>query len=94
MDALIGQLQESLATVIRETDSRIALPPGSEAALAGLREPLPETGTGAAKTIERLLELCAAAGATPQARDVFTSSSEAVRPRHWPPICSRLRTTR
>jgi glutamate/tyrosine decarboxylase-like PLP-dependent enzyme len=62
MEALIGQLQESLGTVIRETDSRIALPPGSEAALAGLREPLPETGNGAARTIERLLELCAAAG--------------------------------
>jgi glutamate/tyrosine decarboxylase-like PLP-dependent enzyme len=63
MDELIGQLKESLAAVIRETDSRIALPPGSAAALAGLHEPLPETGSGAAKTIERLLELNAAAGA-------------------------------
>jgi glutamate/tyrosine decarboxylase-like PLP-dependent enzyme len=63
MDELIGLLQRSLATVIRETDSRIALPPGAEAALASLREPLPETGSGAANAIERLLELSAAAGA-------------------------------
>jgi glutamate/tyrosine decarboxylase-like PLP-dependent enzyme len=62
VDQLIGQLQTSLATVIRETDSRIALPPGAEAALAGLREPLPETGNGAASAIERLLELSSAAG--------------------------------
>jgi glutamate/tyrosine decarboxylase-like PLP-dependent enzyme len=62
LDALIGQLQGSLATVIRETDQRIALPPGAEAALAGLREPLPKTGCGAAATIERLLELANAAG--------------------------------
>jgi hypothetical protein len=59
MEELIGQLERSLATVIRETDNRIALPPGSEAALAGLHEPLPATGSGAANTIERLLELCA-----------------------------------
>jgi glutamate/tyrosine decarboxylase-like PLP-dependent enzyme len=62
MEELIGQLGRSLATVIRETDNRIALPPGSEAALAGLHEPLPATGSGAANTIERLLELCAEAG--------------------------------
>jgi glutamate/tyrosine decarboxylase-like PLP-dependent enzyme len=62
LDRLIGQLQNWLATVIRETDSRSALPPGSEAALAALREPLPETGSGAANAIERLLEFTAAAG--------------------------------
>lgn len=62
LDRLIGQLQNWLATVIRETDSRIALPPGSEAALAALREPLPESGSGAVNAIERLLEFTAAAG--------------------------------
>ncbi len=62
MDELIGQLQDWLAPVIRETDSRVALPPDAEDALAGLREPLPETGCGAANAIERLLELNATAG--------------------------------
>ena len=62
MAKLIGPLQQSLATVIRETDSRIALPPGSEAALASLRESLPEIGCGAANAMERLIELSAAAG--------------------------------
>lgn len=61
-DELIGQLQAWLAPVIRDTDNRIALPPGAEAALADLREPLPETGCGAANAIERLLELNARAG--------------------------------
>lgn len=61
MDALVGRLVESLSTVILETDNRIALPPGSEAALADFHEPLPEKGNGAAKTIERLLELNAVA---------------------------------
>jgi glutamate/tyrosine decarboxylase-like PLP-dependent enzyme len=62
MEDLIGQLQQSLSTVILETDERIALPPGSEAALANFNEALPETGCGAKQTIERLLELNAAAG--------------------------------
>ena len=62
MDQLLGRLGESLVEVIRQTDDRIALPPGAEAALAGFREPLPEQGSGAAKTLERLLELSAAAG--------------------------------
>jgi glutamate/tyrosine decarboxylase-like PLP-dependent enzyme len=61
MEDLIGQLQESLATVILDTDERIALPPGATAALANLDEALPETGCGAKKTIDRLLELNAAA---------------------------------
>ena len=62
MEELIEQLQESLATAILETDDRIALPPGSAAALADFYEPLPETGSGAAQTIDRPLELNAAAG--------------------------------
>ena len=61
MEDLIGQLQESLVAVILDTDERIALPPGAAAALATLDEALPETGCGAKKTIDRLLELNAAA---------------------------------
>jgi glutamate/tyrosine decarboxylase-like PLP-dependent enzyme len=57
MESLIGQLQDSLAKVILDTDDRIALPPGSEAALANFDEALPESGCGAKKTIERLMEL-------------------------------------
>jgi len=62
MENLIGPLARSLSNVILETDDRIALPPGSEAALAELSEALPETGCGATETIERLLELNTAAG--------------------------------
>lgn len=65
MDEILGQLVASLATVIRDTDSRIALPPGARVALTELAdpdEPLPETGGGAANAMERLLALCAAAG--------------------------------
>ncbi len=62
MEDLIGELEKSLSRVILETDDRIALPPGSAAALADFREPLPETGSGAQETIRRLLELNAAAG--------------------------------
>jgi glutamate/tyrosine decarboxylase-like PLP-dependent enzyme len=66
---LIAKLQASLAEVIRGTDERVALPPGAEAALAGFYEPLPETGCGAAASIDRLLELCtAASGNTPGPR--------------------------
>jgi glutamate/tyrosine decarboxylase-like PLP-dependent enzyme len=63
MDELVGRLQAQLAPVIQGIDTRIALPPGSADALTGLRESLPEKGIGAAKTLDRLLELCAAAGA-------------------------------
>ena len=62
MEGLVEQLKESLAKVILQTDDRIALPPGCAAALADFYEPLPETGNGAAATIDRLLELTAAAG--------------------------------
>jgi glutamate/tyrosine decarboxylase-like PLP-dependent enzyme len=68
-EELIAKLKDSLAQVIRSTDERIALPPGAAAALAGFYEPLPETGTGAAATLDRLLELCgAASGNTPGPR--------------------------
>jgi len=62
MEHLIGQLQESLSTVILGTDERIALPPESELALANFSEALPEKGCGARETIERLLDLNAVAG--------------------------------
>lgn len=62
LDGLIEHLNSSLATVIRQTDDRIALPPGSEAALAGFSTPLPEIGTGAGAAMERLIELCHSAG--------------------------------
>lgn len=62
MEQLIGQLQESLSTVILGTDERIALPPESESALANFTEALPEKGCGARETIERLLDLNAVAG--------------------------------
>lgn len=57
MTALVGQLQESLAAVIAGIDQRIALPPGAAAALADFQQTLPEHGCGAARTIDRLLEL-------------------------------------
>ena len=62
IDSLLGELEKSLATVIRETDTRIALPPGARDALASLPEALPEHGTGAQETVKRLLELCDKAG--------------------------------
>jgi len=61
MQDLVQELGQSLAEVILQTDQRIALPPGSEAALEDFYEPLPETGSGARATIDRLLELNAAA---------------------------------
>lgn len=58
LDELMPQLQEAVAGAIRGTDTRMALPPGAEAALADFHEPLPAAGGGAAATLERLLELC------------------------------------
>ncbi len=71
LDRLIGQLQEALADVIRTTDDRIALQPGSQTALAGFRQPLPETGCGAAAAIEELLRLNEVAGANTQGPRCF-----------------------
>jgi hypothetical protein len=62
MQLLVHQLGDSLAKVILETDDRIALPPGSADALKGFYASLPETGCGASRTIEQLLDLNAAAG--------------------------------
>jgi glutamate/tyrosine decarboxylase-like PLP-dependent enzyme len=56
------QLKESIPKVVGTIDSRIALPPDAESVLKNFREPLPETGTGAKATIERLIELNEKAG--------------------------------
>lgn len=62
MDALMEQLKESIPKVVGSIDSRIALPPDSAAVLKNFHEPLPENGTGAQATIERLIELNEKAG--------------------------------
>jgi glutamate/tyrosine decarboxylase-like PLP-dependent enzyme len=59
LDRLAIVLREALATV----DDRPAIPKGADDALAVLREPLPESGTGGPQALEQLLELNAAAGA-------------------------------
>lgn len=63
IENLIGQLQTALADAIRGMDERPALTPGADAALAVLKEPLPDTGCGARQSIEKLLELNASAAA-------------------------------
>jgi len=62
-ETLIRQLAASLEAAILNADKRVALPPGSHAALAGLDEPLPESGCGATAALESLLELNRLAGA-------------------------------
>lgn len=62
MERLLPRLQDSLAGVIRAIDDRTPLPPGAAAALASLREPLPEAGCGASAAIEQLLHLNEVAG--------------------------------
>jgi len=62
MQSLLDELGTSIIDIVRNTDERIALPPGSEAVLAGLGESLPESGSGARQTLDTLLELCEQAG--------------------------------
>lgn len=62
LEDLLDELGSSLIEIIRHTDERPAFPVGATAALAGLDEPLPETGSGAPKAVERLLDLCVKAG--------------------------------
>jgi glutamate/tyrosine decarboxylase-like PLP-dependent enzyme len=62
MDTLMQQLMESIPKVVGSIDTRIALPPEAGNILADFHEPLPETGTGAQATIERLIELNDTAG--------------------------------
>ena len=63
IENLIVQLQAALADTIRGTDERPALPRGADNALLSLREPLPDKGCGAQKSIEKLLEMNAKAAA-------------------------------
>ena len=60
--SLLRQYHQALADVIVETDERIALPPGSEAALADFHQPLPEEGCGSEAAIRQLLQLSDKAG--------------------------------
>jgi len=62
-DSLSMEIGEILQQAINNLDHRITLPPGSEAALAGLDEALPVVGNGMHAALERLLELNARAGA-------------------------------
>jgi len=60
---LAPAIAEALRAAMATVDERVALPPGADAALRSLDEPLPESGVGAAATLERLRELIDAAGA-------------------------------
>lgn len=62
MELLIKQLANALPKVVGGTDARVALPQGAKDALKNFHEPLPTIGSGAASTIERLIELNEAAG--------------------------------
>jgi glutamate/tyrosine decarboxylase-like PLP-dependent enzyme len=63
IENLIVQLQSALANAIRGMDERPALTQGADIALQTLEERLPETGCGAQKSIEKLLEMNARAAA-------------------------------
>jgi len=62
-ESLAEQIGEILGQAITGLDHRLALPPGSEDALAELDEPLPENGNGMQSALDRLLDLNARAGA-------------------------------
>ena len=62
LDDVVTELATLLPDVIRRTDERLALQPGAADVLKDFREPLPEKGCGAAKAIERLVELNETAG--------------------------------
>ena len=61
--ALAPEIAAALGAAMASADARPALPPGADAALAGLDVPLPATGAGSAAALGRLRELLAAAGA-------------------------------
>ena len=63
IETLISQLQAAMADAIRGMDDRPAFTVGADAALEVLKEPLPDIGCGARESIEKLLELNAAAAA-------------------------------
>ncbi|ANM30439.1 hypothetical protein ABI59_13945 [Acidobacteria bacterium Mor1] len=62
MERLVEQLRESIPETIRRIDERPALRAGAAEALADFKRPLAEQGSGAAATIERLIELNEKAG--------------------------------
>ncbi len=62
VDGLVRQLKDCLPDIIQQTDNRTALAPNAATVLANFREPLPQKGSGAQVTIERLLELNETAG--------------------------------
>jgi glutamate/tyrosine decarboxylase-like PLP-dependent enzyme len=63
IESLVEQLQLALSDAVHGMDHRPALTRGADAALETLSEPLPDTGCGARKSIEKLLELNARAAA-------------------------------
>ena len=62
METLMLELGQTIPRVVGTIDTRIALPPGAEVAMADFREPLPMTGCGGRETIERLIDLNERAG--------------------------------
>lgn len=62
-ESLSIQIGYILKKAIAGLDHRLALPPGSETALAQLDEPLPTRGNGMQDALDRLLDLNARAGA-------------------------------
>ena len=56
-EALVGQLAGALNTAIAGADDRIPMPADPDRALSVLDEPLPESGEGARRTLEKLLNL-------------------------------------
>ena len=61
--ALSARIGELLQDAIAGLDQRMALPPGSAAALVELDEPLPRQGNGMQAALDRLLDLNSRAGA-------------------------------
>ena len=57
MSQLVAELGPVLAGVINETDDRVALPQDADTVLQEIVTPLPDLGSGAQATIERLLDL-------------------------------------
>jgi glutamate/tyrosine decarboxylase-like PLP-dependent enzyme len=65
-ESLVGELADHLHEAISGADERIVMPPNPDAALTELNEPLPETGSGSRRTLEKLLELQSLAGTNTQ----------------------------
>ena len=63
IENLLVQLNSALADAVLGMDDRPALTAGADAALEVLKEPLPESGCGAQKSIEKLLAINARAAA-------------------------------